>query len=352
MLPTLYSYGRSLAKSNIQYLHRTVRDYLEAPDIWRSIECAAPTEGEGYWVLSLCLGYIMLWKSGDEKDLKIQATKPPTLQLPPAMPSSLSFGLPPSSSSPELTPTTTLPSPVIQSDEVRKENSRIMLENCVELATNFLRSSLQSYIRLLDAIGAAIFDGGSAVAECNQQEVLSSAIWSNDTLGFVFEDFLTLAVHLNLFAYVETKISHMPPALKVATVSRLFIVATLKREQWLYKRMMSLQKNWDYSKRVCGTDVESDTAPDHSVKTEHEWKDFDMDEVDNPSFHMMQMLMRHGANPDFLAYGTSARQNLTLRYSELAGSQYFQNLLWILDFTRDDSGRFIRRVRSVFHRHT
>lgn len=46
ILPTLYSYGHNLAKSNVQYLHRTVRDYLEAPDIWRTIESSAPTEGD------------------------------------------------------------------------------------------------------------------------------------------------------------------------------------------------------------------------------------------------------------------------------------------------------------------
>lgn len=147
VLPTLYSYGHNLAKSNVQYLHRTVKDYLEAPNIWETIESAAPTEGEYYWILSLCLGYIMLWKSGTEESIDLQAASIPGPK-PPGMPSGLPLAI---HSTP---PLGVQPAPIpaaIQSAEVRREESRLMLEKCLGLAETLLPSSMETYMRLLDA---------------------------------------------------------------------------------------------------------------------------------------------------------------------------------------------------------
>jgi hypothetical protein len=352
VLPTLYSYGHNLARSNVQYLHRTVKDFLEDPDIWRSIESAAPTEGEDYWVVSLCLGYITLWKNGDEGDLKMQgqATHLRTPQ-PPTPSSGLSLGLSPGSVL-EL-PTTTSPS-AIQSDKDRRENSRIVLESCVQFASSFLPNSLQTYIRLLDAIGSALFDGSVGEVECNRQEALSSAIWNYNALGFVFEDFLALAVHLDLLEYVEAKIPHLQPAVQVATTSRLLTVALLKRHQWLVKQpTISLQKNADHSKHVCNADQAFDAASDPLPTARHNFEALDRKKASS-AFHMMQVLMRYGADPDFQAYGMSARRALELRQLEYP-SEPFTVLLRSFDFldsARGISLRLTKRAKNVFHRQT
>lgn len=342
VLPTLYSYGHNLARSNVQYLHRTVKDYLEAPDIWRSIESAAPTEGQEYWVLSLCLGYIMLWKNGDEEDLRIQGTRLPELQLSSRMPMDMSPKLP---SNFPLEPTNT-PLPPMQLDEDRGENSRLMLENCFELATSFLPTSLRTYTRLLDAIGAALFDGGLTDVECNRPEVLSSTIWKYDELGFIFENFLALAVHLNLFEYVEAKVSRLQPSIQKATASRLLTVATLKRQSWLKQSAMSLQKDLEKDEYVLGVDQETKHASE-----EQDWAVLDR-RAANPSFYMMHLLIRYGADPDFEAYGTSARQVVDLRRHELAGSLNVQRIMQSFDSARDKSGGLTRRAKSVFHKQT
>lgn len=348
VLPTLYSYGHYLAMSNVQYLHRTVKDYLEAPNVWRTIESAAPTEGEHYWILALCLGYIMLWKNGTEKNLIVQGT-PLTQPQSPVIPSDHPLGI---NSAPSLALQPTPKSSVIQSAERRREKSRLMLEKCLVFAEILLPPSMQTYMRLLDALGAAIFDGGMAEAECNLQEVLSSAIWKYDELGFVFEDFLALAVHFNVFEYVEAKISLLEPATRVAMASKLLVVATLKRRPWLRQAATSLPKGPD-STNACGDEQESSHVFKSLAMNEHDWKTLSQEEVkENPSFHMVQVLMRNGADPDFQAYGMSARRIVELRRGELAGSHNFESIMAIFDSTRHGSGRLARRARGagVFHK--
>lgn len=346
VLPTLYSYGHNLARSNVQYLHRTVKDYLEDPDIWRSIESAAPTEGKDYWILSLCLAFTMLWKNGDEEDLKIHG--PPLLKLQP--PSRMSSGLPLGMPSGFQSEHTTMPPTLIRSDKDRRQNSRMMLETCVDLGTSFLPGSPDTSTRLLDAIGAAIFDGDMAKAECNRHDVLSSVIWKHDSLGFVFENFLALAVHSNLFEYVDAKISRLPRDDQVATASRLLIVAVLKCFNWFQPQAVSME-NPSISKGFCGADQKPDHAPMPFEITERELKLLSQEETaSNLSFHMTQVLMNHGADPDFQAYGMSARQILELRRVELEHSVNFRHIKRCFDSKRGITGCFTRRAKSVFHK--
>lgn len=346
MLPTLYSYGHNLARSNVQCLHRTVRDYLETPEIWRSIESAVPTEGDDYWALSLCLGYIMLWKNISKGDLITQGRRVPTLlSTSPAV----SLGLPPGGL-PELT----TPLAPAQPDLDRSENARTFLENCVDLATNFLPNSLRTYMRLLDAIGSAIFDDGITEAECNRPEVLRCVIWRHDALlcafkGFVFEDFLSVAVHLNLFDYVDTKISVLQPELQVTTASRLLVVAALKRQKWLKQSNMTLPKN-SMTPSVHGGKGKLENTNKDFVTVKENGKVLPEREQNSVSFHMMQVLMRHGADPDFKAYGMSAREILDHRRTELTDSLDFQKVMSSFDSVKYHKGMLTKTGRSVFHR--
>lgn len=225
-----------------------------------------------------------------------------------------------------------------------------MLQNCVEFATAFLPTNLQTYMRLLDAIGSAIFDGSIAEVKCNRKEVLGSTIWKHDALGFFFENFLALAVHLNLFEFVEANISRMQPGDQVVTASRLLIVAALKNGQWLKHSETPLLKDQGNSERVCGVDQESDHASESLVITEQYWMALDSEEIKCPNCHMMRILMRYRADPDFQAYGTSARQILDVRRSELAHLLNFQGIMRIFGCARDDSGSLTKRAKSVFHR--
>lgn len=345
VLPTLYSYGHNLARSNVQYLHRTVKDYLEAPEIWRSIESAAPTEGEDHWVLSLCLGYIMLWKNGDKGDLLIQGRRLPNPGFAPPAPSWVSQNLP---SGLPLELTTATLSPM---DADRMEDSRLMLESCLDLATSFLPTSMRIYVRLLDAIGAAIFDSSAAEAECNRPEVLTHAIWRYPAQAFVYEDFLSLAVHLNLFEYVDAKISNLQPGLQMQTASRLLVVAARKCQKWLKQSVLSYQKASDNLERTYSIDKGLEHADVGFVTIEQDWEVLDREEA-NLSSHMVQILMRHGADPDFQSFGMSASQILKLRRTELAGSINFQNIIRSFDSERNNTGRLARKARSVFHRQT
>lgn len=329
VLPTLDSLGRSLARFSVQYLHRTVKDYLETPAIRRSIESSAPTEEEDYWVLSLSLGYIMLWRNSVEAQLKLQRERAPT---PPDSSISPSGG-PPEVWSANITETMELFEPT-QFVADCGQDSKPMLEHCLQHAVGFLPSRLQSHVRLLDALGAALFEGGMAEVECNQQTNLRTAIWEYERVGFVFEDFLSLAVHCNLFEYVAVKLSCLPPEVQVATASRLLVVAALKGGQLLKKTALPHQENASGVVELSG---DFEHATECSVTTKNDWSVLDQEGA-NPSLHMMQVLMDHGADPEFKAFGFSARRIVDLRRWELVDSPNFREIVHIFDAAKDASG--------------
>lgn len=318
VLAELNRYGKALARTSVHYLHRTVKDYLEAPDTWRSIENNAPTKGDDYWVMSLCLGYVMMWRNSMEPQLEPWRESYP---LPPSSstsPSSLS----PAVSSANVTTSMEFsePTSLVSGCEMIFKHR---LETCFEHAKAFLPSSLQAHTRLLDALGAALFKDGPAQVEFNQPRTLRKAIWEHDRLGFIFEDFLPLAVHFNLYEYVAAKLSRLPPELQMATASRLLVVAALKRGQLLKKaEFPSRQKSGEF--------IEDDVlkqASERSATTEHDWDTLEQ-EVANPSFHMMEVLMRFGADPDSQALGEfSARRVVDSRRWELVGSPNFQEIV-------------------------
>lgn len=343
VLPTLYSYGHSLARSNVQYLHRTVKDYLEAPDIWRSIESAAPTEEKDCWILSLCLGCVMLWKNSDEDDHKIQGAPLPepqrSFRVPTVMPSILPLppGFPLEPTNPSLRP--------VQLGQDRRKDRRLVLENCFRLATSIYPHSVKTYTRLLDAIGTALFDAGLADVECNRPEVLSSAIWKHETLGFVFENFLSLAVHLNLYHYVGFKLSNLKQDIQTATASRLLIVAVLKRHQWLKQTSEAFRNDHGKFKRFNATYQNFSDASWLLETPERAMARSDREETD-PSFRIVQILMEHQADLDFQAYGTSARKVMDLRRSDLSSSPDFEKISQRFGFINKSAG-LSRRTKGV-----
>lgn len=325
--PMLDSLGHSLARVSVQYLHRTVKDYLETSAIRRSIESSAPTEGEHYWVLSLCLGYIMLWRNSVDAQLKLRSGSSP------APPGASAFppGCPSIDSSTDTTADMELFEPTLFVAECGEE-SRRMLENCLEHASGFLPSSLKTHMRLLDALGAALFDDGAANMEFNQPKTLRTVIWEYKRRGFIFEDFLSLAVHCNLFEYVAAKISCLAPEERTATASRLLVIAALKRGQLLKKPRHS---QTDKPGRV--TESPSLKQASESLETaERDWSLLDQEEA-APSFHMMQVLMRHGADPDVPAFGISSRRIIDMRRWELVNSTNFQKIVESLDSAKYDS---------------
>lgn len=323
-LPMLDSLSCSLARASVQYLHRTVKDYLETPDIRRSIESSAPTEGEDYWILSLSLGYIMLWMNRVEAKYKLRRENPPTLPDSSKFPSGWASEV----SSANVTTSMELFEPT-QFVADCGQSSKRMLENCLEHAVGFLPSSLQSHTRLLDALGAALFERGAAEVEYNQPGTLRMAIWEyNRRLGgFIFEDFLSLAVHCNLFEYVAVKISCLPPEARVVTASRLLVVAALKRGQLLKKAALPRQDNAAGVVELSGDCKHASECPE---TTKNDWSVLDQEEA-NPSFHMVQVLMHHGADPEFKAFGISARRIVDLSRWDLVGSPNFREIVTIFD---------------------
>lgn len=320
-LPILDSLGHSLARVSVNCLHRTVKDYLETSTIRRSIESSAPTEGKYSWVMSLCLSYIMFWNNSVGAQLKLKSENCP---MPPG---SSNF---PSSSLSRDSPTYTTADvgsfePTHSHADCRQE-SRRMLENCLEHALGFLPSSLKSHTRLLDALGAALFEFGAANMEFNQPKTLETAIWEYKRLGFIFEDFLSLAVHCNLFEYVAAKISCLAPEVQTAMASRLLAIATLKRGRLLKKPRQSLAEN---PGRVAEShNLQQD--PESLETAEGDWNLLDHEEA-SPSFHMMHVLMRHGADPDVPTFGISARRIVDMRRWELVNSANFQKIVESLD---------------------
>lgn len=335
VLPKLNSYGIYLAKTSVQYLHRTVKDYLETPDIWRSIESSAPTEGDDYWIISLCLGSIMLWKNVREDEMKSRTQTQPTLQHPSALPARM----PSAGSSLYANASMQLSEPMsLLADQ--GEDSQLMLENCLKHAIGFLPNGLQTHTRLLDALGAVLFEVPTAEVECNQPRALHSAIWTNLSPRFVFEDFLSLAAHCNLFEYVTAKISFLSPADQRTTASRLLVIVTMKRGQWLRIATSSQQENVN----IVAESGAPRIAPESSATKDYELY------ADNRK--MMQILLQYGADPDFQAYGTSARQVIDHRRWELAGSLDVQSILQSFDSASNSSRRLTKRAKSIFHGQT
>lgn len=253
-LPTLHAYGRDLARTKVQYLHRTVKDYLESPDVWEIIEHAM-AEDEVSPDISLHLSNIWLWKSFEDGTV-ITTSSAPTATF------------------------------------------RTMLERCLNLSLYLSLEDIDTYCKLLEIVGGALFGTDTATLVARQRLGIVSPV----------DDLLSFAVHCNLFECVTEKLCRLGPkdASLVYKCSRLLKVAVSKATAFLH------------TEGIPDDMVEPDTGSENNSDGDY---DLDDDWVgfrgrDGPNIHMVKILLRHGADPYYVISGTCSRQIVIQRLYE------------------------------------
>jgi hypothetical protein len=272
VLPTLHAYGRALAHTTVQYLHRTVKDYLEAPEIWLKIEEAATSDHRLDHRTSLCLIHMVFWKTWtlnmSEDDDALQT-------------SGVTF--------------------------------KSMLEQAFRSALNLAR---KPQIEVLDAIGKSLFPGNTVFS-----------VWSRLDITCPPDNFLSVAVHCNLVEYVDEKLAYSSLKVSVRQCSRLLQVAASKETE-----LLSIHRRHDTS--LEDEESDSDDPNDHH---DEEGGEHDEDKESNgrnadddcwigyrypgsPDLEMVELLLRHGADPDHAVDGLSCRELVKRRLSMLLDS--------------------------------
>ncbi|RYP43877.1 hypothetical protein DL768_009604 [Monosporascus sp. mg162] len=269
VLPTLHAYGRALAKTTVQYLHRTVKDFLESPQIWQIIEQAA-TGDRPCPRTSLCLAHILLWKTFELSDSIADS------QL---------------------------------------ETFKAMLEQCFRSALALSTVDEKMHIKVLDTIAAAMFQGDSA-----------APVWNRLHITPPPEDFLCLAVHCNFSDYVRAKLTQAQPRLSVARLSRLLHVAVSKN-----KPMFNIEEEDPHESGADDETVTSGEEDFESMVLEDDdWVGYRGPGA--PDMAMVELLLHHGADPDIVIDGVSSRQIVRQRISSLEeglqdNSRYISHVL-------------------------
>jgi hypothetical protein len=314
-LPTLHAYGRDLARKKVQYLHRTVKDYLESPAVWEIIENAV-AENEVSPDISLHLANIWLWKSFENSTVVTSSSA--------HMPHTETF--------------------------------RTMLERFLNGAMVLLLKDRATYYKVLESIGGAL---------CGTE---ISSLAARQRLGIVspVDDFLSLAVHSNLFEYVTEKLSQLrlKDSSLVHECSRLLRVAVSKDTAFLNTRGMPETYSLDLGSGAnydAHSDKNSEVQPDadHGLVLggddglDNDWVGFRGH--DGPNIHMVKILLCHGADPHYAINGTSSHQILMQR---LQGRSclYTKKLLQILAMfdagikeTITRPGRWIEKGKKFFN---
>ncbi|KAH6884430.1 hypothetical protein B0T10DRAFT_608780 [Thelonectria olida] len=280
------------AKTTVQYLHRTVKDYLESPEIWQIIEQAA-TENRPCPRTSLCLAHILLWKTFELSDSIADS------QL---------------------------------------ETFKTMLERCFSSALALSTVDEKMHIKVLDTIAAAMFQGDSI-----------APVWNRLYITRPPEDFLCLAVHCNFSVYVRAELTQAQPRVSVARRSRLLQVAVSKS-----KPMINIEEEDPHESEAEGETIASEEEDCESV-TSDDNKESESMAVDDddwvgyrrpgaPDLAMVKLLLHHGADPDLVIEGISSRRIVIQRISSLGeelqdNSRYISYVLnKILSWFRDKSG--------------
>jgi hypothetical protein len=268
-LPTLHAYGRDLARTKIQYLHRTVKDYLESPTVWEIIE-HAKAEDEVSPDISLHLSNIWLWKTFED-GTDIMTEHP--------------------------TPTATF---------------RTMLGRCLNSPLVLSLKDRATYCKILDIIGEALFGTDTTTLVARQRLDFMSPV----------DDFLSLAVHCNLFEYVTEKLRQLrlrDPSLSYQC-SRLLQIAVSKATALLFTESMP-EFNFDME-----SDAEADTDSGNNSDGDDDLKDgwVGFRSRDGPNISMVKLLLRHGADPYFPISGTWSRQIVMQRLYEPASPFYVE----------------------------
>jgi hypothetical protein len=266
-LPTLHAYGRDLARTKVQYLHRTVKDYLESPTVWEIIE-HAKAEDEVSPDISLHLSKIWFWKTfEDGTDIMMEYTTP-------------------------------------------KATFKTMLGRCLSSASVYLLKDRATYCKMLDIIGGALFGPDTATLVARQMLGIMSPV----------DDFLSLAVHCNLFEYVTEKLRQLrlrDPSLSYQC-SRLLQIAV--------SRTAALPLTESMPEWGIESDAEADTDSGNNSVGDDDLND---DWVrfrgrDGPNISMVKILLRHGADPYFAIGGTCSRQIVMQRLDEPVWPSYVE----------------------------
>lgn len=279
VLPTLHSYGQELARSSVQYLHRTVKDYLENPDVCDNIESASATERGDYWIISLCLAHLFLWK-----------TSPPSTQ------SSIHSSF-----------TSHIDGAQGHWRMFEEHDFKSMLERYLAFAMQLLPNNKAAHFELLDTLGAAIFreDSPGLVWKQLGADIIISHYPRTD-VEFRLDNFLSLAVHCNLFEYVDNKL--LKAQLPVPEVSRLLQVAVFKRESLLATAPTPFSDDSADDSNSPEPEVPTRDGLQPAYGHADEW--IGNRTIHNPNLHMVHILLRHGADPDCKAHRISPRQLL------------------------------------------
>jgi hypothetical protein len=272
VLPTLHAYGRALAHTTVQYLHRTVKDYLEAPEIWLKIEEAASSDRRLDHRTSLCLVHMVFWKTW-------------TLN--------------------------------VSEDDDALQTSGVTFKSMLEQAfRSALTLARKPQIEVLDAIGRSLFPGNTVFS-----------VWNRLDITCPPDNFLSVAVHCNLVEYVDEKLAYSSPKVSVRQYSRLLQVAASKEAE-----LVSIHRRHDTSLE----DEESD-SDDPNGDHDEEGGEHDEDKESNgrnadddcwvgyrypgsPDLEMVELLLRHGADPDRAVDGLSCRELVKRRLSMLLDS--------------------------------
>lgn len=300
VIPTLHAYGRALAKTTVQYLHRTVKDFLESPEIWQVIEQAA-TGNRPCPRTSLCLAHVVLWKTFELSDSIADS------QL---------------------------------------NTFKTMLERCFSSALALVTVDEKMHLKVLDTIAEAMFQGDSA-----------APVWNRLYITRPPEDFLCLAVHCNFSDYVQAKLAQAQPRFSVARRSRLLQVAVSKKKPMFIPSPSQRSRRHPHLPKVrlpvqiniegedphgSETDDESAASDDDKdsesmVLDDDDWVGYR--DPDAPDMDMVKLLLHHGADPDLVIDGVSSHQIVMERISGL-GEELRDNFRY--------TGHVLNKILSCF----
>jgi hypothetical protein len=178
---------------------------------------------------------------------------------------------------------------------------RTMLERCLNSALALSLKDRDTYCKLLEIVGGALFGTDPATLVARQR------------LGILYpvDDFLSLAVHCNLFEYVTEKLCQLGPRdpSLVYQCSRLLQIAVSKATAFLHTEGISDIFDLDME-----PDADSENNSDGDDDLDDDWVGFRG--RDGPNIHMVKILLRHGADPYYAISGTCSRQIVIQRLYE------------------------------------
>lgn len=263
VLPTLHAYGRALAKTTVQYLHRTVKDYLEAPETWQRIHQAACEASQLEPDVSLCLAHIVLWKTFDSTAIPDHSGEEFTYSL------------------------------FRKLFDTRESTFKRILERSFNAACSL---SGRAHIQVLDVIGKSLF-----------QENFMSSTWNRLNIMHPPKNFLSFAIRCNLSDYVNAKLSRSGSKLSAQECSHLLHAAVCHKEPVL-----------DFTPFTEEDQDDEDSGSDPDIdETREEQDDFEIEPriewagrrpPGGPDLAMVKILLRLGASPNYRINGLSSHQ--------------------------------------------